>query len=359
MVQMTILKQLQPQNYGGSSKSNAEAGPVIDLARTAAMLGICADQMAIVNLYVALKSKPLAILTGPAQSGKIALVQCLAKSLVDSNCSRCQMIAGHPWWAGACDNVAAHVEVHTRFATEKMLSVIEEASQPENRQHVFIACISRISPAELLSFFTEVGFQLHHGQLMRLGCAHFSEPIPFPSNLFLIGTMDTATFDWWDNDLLSSATIIQGAQASTLSCPSPDKTASLDEREFLQSCIRNTDAAYRKITTVLKWQRQPFCSLLQIEVILRKHAVSLPNSMIDDVMIYLANSWSRLGIGLFHSSPTHNLAIALDLAIAQVLLPYAADTIRRLEIVRRQLRDILTTQFPCSAAFVTALAMQG
>ena len=352
MAQITILKQLQ-------SEIDAEARLVIDLAKAVATTGICADQKTIINLYVALKSKPLAILVGPDQTGKIALVQYLAKSLVDNHYSRCQIVAGHPWWASTCDNVAAHVETHTRFATEKMLAVIEEASQPENRQSVFIACITRISPAELQSFFTEVSFQLHHGQLMRLGQAHFSEPIPFPSNLFLIGTMDTASFDWWDNDLLSNTTIIQVTQVSTQSCPLPDRRVLLDEREFLLSCIRNRNVAYRKITTVLKWQRRPFSSLLQIETILRKYAVSLPSSIMDEVMIYLANSWSRSGVGLFHPFPTRNLAIALDLAIAQILLPHAADAIRHLERIHGQLRAILSAQFPCSTAFLTALTTQG
>jgi hypothetical protein len=80
--------------------------------------------------------------------------------------------------------------------TEKLLYVIEEASQPENAQQVFVVGLTHISPAELLSFFTEIAYQMPHNRIMRLGDAHLSTPVPFPPNLLLIGTMDTMDFNW-------------------------------------------------------------------------------------------------------------------------------------------------------------------
>ena len=49
--------------------------------------GACfaADPGAIINFYVSLKCKPLLLLAGPSQSGKIALVQCLALALTGGN----------------------------------------------------------------------------------------------------------------------------------------------------------------------------------------------------------------------------------------------------------------------------------
>jgi len=262
------------------------------------------------------------------------------------------MITGHPWWAERSDDVARHTGFHTRFSTEKILSIIEEAAQPGNSHQVFIACLTRISPAELLSFFTEVAFQLQNGQMMRLGDTHLSEPISFPSNLRIIVTMDTLSFDWWDSDLLLSTTIIQWPQASFLSGPMFNRGVLLEEREFLQSCIRGREAAYRKVFPVLKRQRQPLYPLLQVEAILKRYISSLELAT-DEVMIYLANSWSRLGNGLFHPAPDRNLAIA------QILLPRAADAIRGLETLRNRLEFILADQFLRSTAFLKALAAQG
>ena len=317
--------------------------------------GAFVSSVEIANFYVALKSKPLAVLAGPAQSGKRALVRSLAQSLVGRESLRVQIFSGHPWWAEGCDALAEHTRLHERFSTEKMLSVIEEARQPDNAHQIFIACLTQISPAELLSFFTEVAFQLQHEQIMRLGDTHFSEPIPFPPNLRMIGTMDTSSFDWWDSDLLLSTTVIRWPQSSVLPAPLFNQGILLEEHEFLDSCIRGRNAAYHKVYPVLKQQRQPLYPLLQVEAILKRYVSSM-ELVRDEIMIYLANSWSRSGDGLFHPLPDCNLAIALDLAIAQTLLPRAADAIRNLKSLRNRLRIILSGRFLRSAAFVTALA---
>jgi hypothetical protein len=242
-----------------------------------------------------------------------------------------------------------------RYSTEKIMSIIEEAGQPENAHQVFIACLTQITPAELLSFFDEVSYQLQNGQIMRLGDTHLTEPLTFPVNLRIIGTMDTNSFDWWDDDLLFSTTVIQWSQETDIPDPIINQDVILDEYEFLQSCIRGKDAAYNKVYPVLKHQRQPLYTLLQVKANLH-HYISCLDLALDEVIIYLANSWSRLGDGLFHSSPDRNLAIALDLAITQILLPRAVDAIRNEESLRDRLIEILADKYPRSTGFMN---MQG
>jgi|SRR3990172_1687324 len=325
------------------------------LLESAHRTGICVDETAFINFYVALKSKPMVILTGPERSGKIAAVQCLANILL-GDCARCQMMMGHPWTFAKSEHLALFTEVHTRYNTEKLLWQIEEAWRPENARKVFIACLTHISPAELLSFFTEVAFQLRHGQLMRLGDVHFSEPIPFPPNLFLIGTMDTPNFNWWDRDLLSKTTVVQWPTAGTLPCPYQNGVVPAWEGEFLRSRVRQKQAVYHKVHSVLKRHPQPLMPLIQVEALLREHAIPNLHWLMDEVMLYLANSWSRLDNGLFDPSDPRNLTIALDLAISQILLPGTADMLRRLGILREQLHNLLAGQFPRSAAFVYSFA---
>jgi len=282
----------------------------------------------------------------------------LAQSLSEQDDLHIQMITGHPWWAEGTNDVARNTELHLRYSTEKMLSIIEEAGQPYNSTEIFIACLTQISPAELLSFFSEVSFQLQNGQIMRLGDTHLTEPISFPSNLRIIGTMDTNTFDWWDHDLMQSTTVIQWSQTKEFAEPKVNNDLILDGTEFLQSCIQCKDAAYRKVYPVLRLQRQPLYSLLQVEAVLRKYISSL-DLVLDDVMIYLANSWSRLGNGLFHPLPDLNLAFALDLAISQILLPRAVDVIRSKEMLRDRLISILADKYPRSASFATVQGIYG
>ena len=328
------------------------------LLEAAHKTGICFNEAALVNFYVALKSKPMVILTGPQGSGKIAAVQCLSRILM-GDCTQCQLMVGHPWTFEKSENLAMFTEVHTRYNTEKLFWLIEEAWHPKNTQRVFIACLTRISPAELLSFFTEVAFQLRHGQLIRLGDVHFPEPIPFPPNLFLIGTMDTLNFDWWDHDLLSKTSVVQWPIAGTLIPASQNGSASPWEGEFLRSWVRHKQTVYHKVHSILRQQKQPLMPFLQLEALLRAHAILDLDWLVDEVMLYLANSWSRLGNGLFDPSNSRNLEIALDLAMAQILLLQARDRIRDNATLREQLLAVVTGQFPHSAVSIAAMATQG
>jgi hypothetical protein len=340
-----------------SQPANPEKKLVDDLVQALTQSGIGAAPLSVINFYVALKTRPLTILTGPAQVGKIAIVQCLARFLMGGDCQQCQMMIGHPWYADKSDNVAFFTEVQSRFIGEKLLSLIEEAWQPENSKKVFIACLTRISPAELLNFFIELASQLRHGELVRLGDVHLSRPIPYPPNLFLIGTMDTDYYRWWDADLLPQTTVIEwpGNRVEDILCPSfGDHLPALQE-EFLRSCVRSERAVYQKLYSVLGWQRQPVWPLFLVEALLGKHDIALPPSVSGEVMAYLANAWSIQGNGLFDLSGPHNLAIALDLSFRQTLLPRAAEAIRRNLELQKGLVQLLNSEFPRSVAYLQSI----
>ncbi len=336
---------------------DGERQTVTRLIQAVARAGVRADPIAIVNFYVALKSKPLALLTGPAQSGKIALVRCLAQVLTGGDPLRCQMMVGHAWWAGASREVALFTEAQTRFNTDKILALIEEAWKPENANRVFLACLTRISPAELVGFFSEVAFQLRHGRIMRLPTAHLSEPIPYPPNLFLVGTMDTLHLEESDEDLLSMTTIIQwaGSEVEAARPSSHVEAFPNGESEFLRSLVRDERAARLKLQHVLGKRLPGVWPLLQIETLLRRYVVDLPPSVPGEAMIYLANVWTRRGAGLFDPSPTTNLEIALDLSIAQSVLPHAQASMQQSPALREELRATLNGKFPRSAALLEGL----
>jgi hypothetical protein len=166
-----------------STPLDPELKIITHLIRVTAEVGIQTDPVSIVNFYVALKSKPLAILTGIAQSGKVALVRILAQALIGDDPWRCQMMSGHAWWAGQTGNVALFTDIQTRLNSDKVLNLIEEAGRPENARRVYIACLACISPAELTGFFSELACQLQHGQIMQLPSIHLTQPIAYPSNL--------------------------------------------------------------------------------------------------------------------------------------------------------------------------------
>jgi hypothetical protein len=75
------------------AQSDHETEFVACLLEAAHKTGLCFSEAAFVNFYVALKSKPMVILTGPEGSGKIKAVRCLSRILM-GDCARCQLMVG-------------------------------------------------------------------------------------------------------------------------------------------------------------------------------------------------------------------------------------------------------------------------
>lgn len=311
------------------------------------------DHVPIVNIYVALKSKPLLILMGRAESGKQALSQGISQILSGGSYEQWQELTGHPWWANHKDSQAALTDLYSRFLTEKLFALLEEAMLQENRERIFMACLTHLSPAELLTFFREVAFQLRSGQIFSIGDAHLPVPIYYPSNLFLIGTMDDTEFRWWDADFLAKTTVIHWPGGKTCT-PSPDDSRP-GVSEFLRFRICGRQAAYQKLHAIVGGQKNPARMIFRVVTLLRQHDITLSIPVIDEIVIYLANAWTANRQGLFDSSMTTNLAIALDLAIAQILLARTADRLITTAKLSKQLHTVFGREFPFSIAFLEGL----
>ena len=205
------------------------------------------NTLLLTNLYVALKAKPLAILAGPVNSGKEALVEKLAHALSGKEIGRLQLhvLTGHPWWAIG-SSLQALADIQTRYTSEMVLDIFEEAQLPQNSGTAFIVCFARISPSELQNFFTDLAFQIQNDRVMRLGDVHLDKPTPFPSNLFIIGTMDTDEYCWWDTDLLLMTTVIQTGKYQQPRNPPAGKTVPINAKELITS-IRDPNIAYKQL----------------------------------------------------------------------------------------------------------------
>lgn len=337
---------------GQAFSEDRELELVDRLAAAVTEAGFRADRVNVANFYAALKHRPMAILVGPAGGGKAALVKCFADILAGNSGLQRQIAPGHAWYAGGRPASTVLVEMHARMLTEKVLFLMEEALQPENAHRVFVAAMTHISPAELLSFFTEVACQVPSGQLMRIGDTHLSAPVPFPSNLLLIGTMDSTDFDWWDEDLLYGATVIEW-RADALA-PRPSRTGQPQSLggEFLKSRLRNTRTAYRKLLANVLGLSEPLRTIMEVRTILQAHKLEFPSALLDEVIVFLGNAWSMQGNGLFDPSASRNLTVASDLALAQLVLPHNLKSIRSSEALQAELHAILDQPMPRSGAML-------
>jgi hypothetical protein len=281
---------------------------VARLLGAAPSAGLAADPGAIINFYVALKSKPLMLLAGPSQSGKIALVQCLSMALTGGNSWQCQFMPGHAWWAGQSGNVGLFTEAQTRLNTSNILALIEEAWRPENSRRVLMACLNLISPAELEGFFADTSFQLQRGELMRLPTAHFAEPIPFPPNLILIGTIDTEAGTISDVATMPETSVIHwtGSLAEPLIQANTSPHNLLVERTFLRSRIRSLKEVRARLGQVLEPTSPMLDRIGRVGALLRQHEVITLAAARNEMLRYLANAWDCQNMGLFDPRPEAN-----------------------------------------------------
>jgi hypothetical protein len=322
---------------------------------------IASDHQDVVNLYVALKSKPLVILYGPNGGGKICLIEQLSSFVKPGKDRACldsphfQKLQGHPWWAENSQNIAVFTDANTRFNSNKLLYIISEAWRPENKQQLFLACLARISPAEMIAFFSDLASQINRGVLTHLGEHHFATPIPFPSNLHLIGTMDTEVYRWWGEDLLAQTILIPWKEMKKPIQPVEESSTHGAENIILRSSVRGRQKIYRRIHSLLSDHRQPIYPLLEIEKVLTHYGIRYHPSSFETALAYLANSWSMGGVGLFASSSRENLAISLDIVISQIILPHLSVELKANLDVYEKLTDLLYPGYPKSTKFIRSL----
>jgi hypothetical protein len=333
---------------------SSETEMIAHLVSAVVQAGLDVDPAWIVNCYVGLKSRPLTILAGPQCSAQELLVATLTRMLAH-DAWRNQMMLGHAWWAEGTGNAALFTEAQERLNSSKILALIEQASLPENSNHLYIGWLKRIGPAELAGFFSELAFQLQHKRLMRLPSFHLTEAIAWPPNFSLIGTIDTLPVGWSDGHLLSETMIIPWPPGEVRPPASRRPVAPIipaAEQLFLCSSIRTEEAAFDKLHRLHGWRPQRMWPLVVVEDQLRRHQAMLPDCALGEAMIYVANAWSLDGEGLFDPLPARNLTIALDFAITQSLLLPAGEAIRDSAALRTRLAGVLSGQFPRSAAFL-------
>lgn len=309
------------------------------------------------NFYVSLKSKPLVLLVGPDKNrSKETFVEQFAASWVE-NPAQFQRMAGHAWWAAGSPAVCQWSTLQAQFNAEKFFAVVEEACQPENQDQAFFLCLEDISPAELLAYFSRRTFQAVPGEEVFQPGLALTNSIPYPPNLFVVGTMRAARFPGYDDDLLRHTTVIHSSElepvpSNGFSHPSPRME---DQKTLLHGCIRDENTACARLRSLPGWHSHFLKPAIEGIGLLLRNGVPLQSRQVTrDVLIYLSNAWSALGTGLFDPAFPQNLTIALDLAMAQFVLPHGWTTLEVCPDLRRNLENMLGDRFPYSQAFLNS-----
>ena len=337
--------------------AEAEYEALTALVAAMRAVGVEAERGAFVNLFVGLKSKPLTLLVGPERAGKVAVMRCLAEVLTGGDPLRAQFMPGHAWWAGQTGHVALYTHAQTRLNTFKLLALLEEAHAPENRQQVLLACLTRVSPAELLTFFSATAFQLQRGELMRLFGAHFTEPVPYPRNLLLAGTLDARCAHDFDAATWAMTNVVAWPVSGREQAHDVSRPAATGDygRAFLASMVRTEVEARLKLRRVLHRSLAAIRPLTCLEAALQPAADHRWPALRAELLVYLANAFSRAGRGLFAERPQANVELALDWAVATRLVPVLSAPVGRTPAIHLALQRVCASRWPKATQALEAL----
>lgn len=324
-----------------------EAALVARFAQNVAGVVDLTDDAMPASFYVALKTKPFAILTGPAGSGKHDLVQLFGQMVSGGDPLRFQEMLGHAWWAGRTRNCALYAEAQQRLNDDKLLELVHAALEADNASRLYIACLARISPAEVAGLFSLLARQKRHGELIRLPTRHLGAPVPYPANVRVIGTLTEALRTPVCADILASVTLINWAERDAPKQQSAGQRVPYGcEELFLESCVDSRGAALSRLSAtgdVLPALVGLLWSLIRR---LERHHFAPAGDVINDVLKYVANAWSQRGAGLFSQQAGTNLVTALDFALCYYLVPRMEQTLLAQPALRADLLEWCAGRYP-------------
>jgi hypothetical protein len=349
------LLSIQPRERqdGPLTQQDEELNFLARLIQTMTEVNLPVAPVAVTNLYVSLKSKPLALLVGPKDEPKEAFLKLFSAELTGKSPHQCQTMAGHAWWATRTDNVARFTRAQTAFNEEKISALLSEASQAENADEVFIACLMKISPAELDGCFSALAGLIQGSSVKPLPGDYYWPPFCYPPNMNIIGTMDAGLFPGYEIDLLTQTTVITSAFWEIPEPFSHPLTSSVPEKHTMRAWIRDETSAYARLRQIPGWHSRWLKPAMDVIGTLLKHGVSLQSRRVtQEVLVYLANSWSRTGNGLFTRIFENNLQTALDLAISQSLITRGWETILHSPRLRQVVNAVLGDRFPWSCRLI-------
>ena len=146
---MTILSTTPSDYTHQINQVNDEQTILNNLGNLLVKQGLHVDKRSLVHFYVTFKSGQSLLLVGQAQSGKRKLVESAGSVLTDDPVQHCQTMVGHARWASQSQNVAQFVDAQAKWNRQRLMILLEEAVRPENANRLYIACMNKISPAEL------------------------------------------------------------------------------------------------------------------------------------------------------------------------------------------------------------------
>lgn len=304
----------------------AETHLIDEIRASVEAQGLVLPRLWLNSYYVALKTNPFIILSGPSTQVHLAVVRGVAESFIGpNNTNQFLQIAGAVSWPQGTGEGSYYQAVLERFESVRLLELFQEASQPQNRSKSYFVYLDGLY-AEEINYFCSALLQLTPEGDRRLvlpGLPVHKQPI-IPPNVYITASLHPSVeHRRLNKQVLRHATSIDLSDYYLLEAQSPRQARPFPpvgyQRMMLAASLYDVDAARCKLASVLGDEHVNQLRVsLPLARILWRAGIVLGSRMLRDATRYIANSFDTEGQGLFDAyDASHNAQIALELHTIQ------------------------------------------
>ncbi|MGV3487156.1 MAG: MrcB family domain-containing protein, partial [Tuberibacillus sp.] len=277
----------------------------------------------VINLYLALKTKPFVILSGISGTGKTQIVRYYAESLgASKENGRFTLIPVRPDWSDGSD-LLGYTDLKGDFQEGPLTRVLREASQPENSEKPFFIMLDEMNLARVEYYFSDL-LSIMESREWK-GDKIITDPtevgkgannrVIIPDNVYIIGTvnMDETTHPF-------SKKVLDRANAIEFNDVKLDHFAFFEEENELVEPVNVSNKSLRgeyiRLKDAYKEQkeliRRVTDKLIEVNSILSGMNAAFGYRVRDEICFYMIHNQK---LGLLKEDA------AFDLQIHQKVLP--------------------------------------
>lgn len=286
--------------------------------------------------YVALQTKPFAILSGVSGSGKTKMAELFAELLTGHAPRQFRLLPVRPDWADSAPLFGYHNVLANRYVSTPFLDMAREAARPEHRDRAYFVCLDEMNLARVEHYLADYLSALE-SRAHRVPLHEDTPDFVLPPNLFVTGTVNVdETTHAFSRKVLDRANTLDfdGAAPPLGSAPLGGKGAGLAlgedtalpaecQRLFLGSRVIGVGRARERLSQIKAgFGERALAALEAVNERLHAYRLHFAFRVRDDVLVYLANAWdAQTSQGLLLPGREENFALALDLQMCQKVLP--------------------------------------
>jgi len=286
------------------------------------------------SYYVALKTKPFAILSGVSGTGKTRMAELFAEAMTGHNAGQFRLLPVRPDWNDSAPLFGYHNLLANRYVSTPFLELARRAALPENRQRAFFVCLDEMNLARVEHYLADYLSALE-SRAHRIPLHEDVPDLVLPPNLFVTGTVNVdETTHGFSRKVLDRANTLDFDEPPVLAGALGGKgSARLDEELgaspavrqslFLNARAGGVGRARERLSRLdAAFPDRALAALQAVNDLLYAHRLHFAYRVRDDVLMFLANSFDgETGTGLLLPEQEANFTLALDLQITQKVLP--------------------------------------